>query len=102
MHFLLFVLLLFQIIHYFHQSNAVEILYRKSSNPVSTLNLRTTRNLLSNDTSKKSHFIRPGVIVLGMHRSGTSVLGGLLLKMGLKSGEIVGAGAYNLKGYFER
>ena len=29
---------------------------------------------------------RPGVIVLGMHRSGTSILGGLINKMGLKTG----------------
>jgi hypothetical protein len=30
--------------------------------------------------------LRPGVIVLGMHRSGTSILGGLLNKLGLKTG----------------
>lgn len=29
---------------------------------------------------------RPGVIILGMHRSGTSILGGLMNKMGLKTG----------------
>ena len=46
---------------------------------------------------------RPGVIVLGMHRSGTSVLGGLLTKMGLKTGgPLIGAAEDNSKGFFER
>jgi hypothetical protein len=30
---------------------------------------------------------RPGLIVLGMHRSGTSIVGGLLNKMGLHTGK---------------
>lgn len=44
-----------------------------------------------------------GVIVLGMHRSGTSVLGGLLTKMGLKTGgPLIPPAADNEKGFFER
>jgi hypothetical protein len=46
---------------------------------------------------------RPGVIVLGMHRSGTSALGGLINKMGLKTGgPLIQAGEDNKKGFFER
>ena len=46
---------------------------------------------------------RPGVIVLGMHRSGTSVLGGLINKMGLKTGgPLIPAAEDNEKGFFER
>jgi len=44
-----------------------------------------------------------GVIVLGMHRSGTSVVGGLLNKMGLNAGgPLIGAAEDNAKGFFER
>ena len=47
--------------------------------------------------------LRPGVIVLGMHRSGTSVLGGLINKMGLKTGgPLISPGEDNKKGFFER
>eukprot|EP01033_Poteriospumella_lacustris_P001224 gene1224-890_t len=47
--------------------------------------------------------IRPGVIVLGMHRSGTSALGGLINKMGLKTGgPLIQAAEDNEKGFFER
>ena len=46
---------------------------------------------------------RPGVIVLGMHRSGTSVIGGLMNKMGLETGgPLIGAAQDNAKGFFER
>jgi hypothetical protein len=49
----------------------------------------------------KSH--RPGVIVLGMHRSGTSILGGLLTKLGLKTGgNLIHPAEDNEKGFFER
>ena len=45
----------------------------------------------------------PGVIVLGMHRSGTSVVSGLLDKMGLTTGEpLLESNENNLKGFFER
>lgn len=44
-----------------------------------------------------------GLIVLGMHRSGTSVLGGLINKMGLKTGgPLIKPGEDNSKGFFER
>lgn len=44
-----------------------------------------------------------GVIILGMHRSGTSVLGGLMNKMGLKvGGPLIQPGKDNEKGFFER
>lgn len=47
--------------------------------------------------------VRPGVIVLGMHRSGTSLLGGLLNKMGLQTGgPLIQAAPDNPKGFFER
>eukprot|EP00601_Ochromonadales_sp_CCMP2298_P027691 CAMPEP_0173274226 /NCGR_PEP_ID=MMETSP1143-20121109/2330_1 /TAXON_ID=483371 /ORGANISM="non described non described, Strain CCMP2298" /LENGTH=360 /DNA_ID=CAMNT_0014211029 /DNA_START=440 /DNA_END=1519 /DNA_ORIENTATION=+ len=47
--------------------------------------------------------VRPGLVVLGMHRSGTSVIGGLLSQMGLKTGgPLIGAAADNAKGFFER
>ena len=46
---------------------------------------------------------RPGVLILGMHRSGTSALGGLMNKMGLKTGgPLIGAAFDNKKGFFER
>lgn len=47
--------------------------------------------------------VRPGVIILGMHRSGTSVLGGLMNKMGLKTGgPLIAPAEDNEKGFFER
>lgn len=46
---------------------------------------------------------RPGVIILGMHRSGTSVIGGLMHQMGLQvGGPLIGPAADNAKGFFER
>jgi len=46
---------------------------------------------------------RPGVIVLGMHRSGTSIIGGLLNKMGLNTGgPLIRPWHDNEKGFFER
>ena len=57
--------------------------------------------LVSTTTSPVSY--RPGVIVLGMHRSGTSVIGGLMNKMGLETGgPLIGAAKDNAKGFFER
>eukprot|EP00596_Hydrurales_sp_CCMP1899_P008814 CAMPEP_0119055320 /NCGR_PEP_ID=MMETSP1177-20130426/75647_1 /TAXON_ID=2985 /ORGANISM="Ochromonas sp, Strain CCMP1899" /LENGTH=354 /DNA_ID=CAMNT_0007035825 /DNA_START=195 /DNA_END=1259 /DNA_ORIENTATION=+ len=47
--------------------------------------------------------IRPGVIILGMHRSGTSIVGGLMNKMGLNTGgPLIQAAEDNAKGFFER
>lgn len=47
--------------------------------------------------------VRSGVIILGMHRSGTSVLGGLVNKMGLQTGgPLIEAAEDNAKGFFER
>ena len=46
---------------------------------------------------------RKGVVVLGMHRSGTSVTGGLLNRMGLNAGQpLIGPAEDNKKGFFER
>ena len=46
---------------------------------------------------------RPGVIVLGMHRSGTSIVGGLMSKMGLNTGgPLIAPASDNAKGFFER
>ena len=47
--------------------------------------------------------IRPGVMILGMHRSGTSILGGLMNKMGLNTGgPLIQPAEDNEKGFFER
>ena len=44
----------------------------------------------------------PLVLVLGMHRSGTSLLGGVLQHLGLSlPGEVIGADQHNPAGYFE-
>ncbi|KAG5192764.1 hypothetical protein JKP88DRAFT_274707 [Tribonema minus] len=46
---------------------------------------------------------RPGVIVLGMHRSGTSMVTGLLARAGLNLGtRLIPARDENAKGYFEK
>ena len=46
---------------------------------------------------------RPGVIILGMHRSGTSIIGGLMNKMGLNTGgPLISPAEDNEKGFFER
>ena len=44
----------------------------------------------------------PLVLVLGMHRSGTSLLGGVLQRLGLAlPGEVIAADQHNPEGYFE-
>ena len=44
-----------------------------------------------------------GLIILGMHRSGTSIVGGLINKMGLQTGEpLIQPNFDNEKGFFER
>ena len=49
----------------------------------------------------KAH--RDGVIILGMHRSGTSIVGGLMNRMGLETGgPLIQAAKDNEKGFFER
>lgn len=55
------------------------------------------------NSNEHQHVDRPGVIILGMHRSGTSVLGGLMNKMGLKTGgPLIQPAEDNAKGFFER
>jgi len=55
------------------------------------------------DLTRWAPATRKGVVVLGMHRSGTSVTGGLLNRMGLKTGEpLIGPAEDNKKGFFER
>lgn len=52
-------------------------------------------------TSLTQH--RDGVIILGMHRSGTSIIGGLMSKMGLQTGgPLIRPAVDNEKGFFER
>jgi hypothetical protein len=47
--------------------------------------------------------VRPGLMILGMHRSGTSIIGGLINKMGLSTGSpLIQAAEDNAKGFFER
>lgn len=44
----------------------------------------------------------PLVLVMGMHRSGTSLLGGVLQRLGLSlPGEVIAADQHNPAGYFE-
>ena len=46
---------------------------------------------------------RPGVVVLGMHRSGTSLMSGLLYGMNMHlGGPVIGASSDNIRGHFER
>jgi hypothetical protein len=54
--------------------------------------------------SRKMETKTPGVIVLGMHRSGTSMLSGLLVNgIGYNvGGPLIGAAFDNAKGFFER
>lgn len=62
----------------------------------SVIELRTKETRIDPET--------PGVIVLGMHRSGTSMLSGLLVNgIGYKvGGPLIGAAYDNAKGFFER
>jgi hypothetical protein len=57
-----------------------------------------------NNSSDVNAHVRPGVVVLGMHRSGTSMLSGLLVtSAGYKvGGPLIGAAFDNAKGFFER
>ncbi len=55
------------------------------------------------DLPPSSGGFRPGLLILGMHRSGTSIVGGLVNKMGLKTGgPLIQAAEDNEKGFFER
>ena len=75
----------------------------RSPNNVGTavkLNLRTS---LPQPFLPSVPEVRTGVIVLGMHRSGTSVIGGLLASLGFQTGHpLIGPAADNAKGFFER
>ena len=54
-------------------------------------------------TVKVSSESRDGVIILGMHRSGTSMLAGLLVRMGLQTGgPLLPPAKDNKRGFFER
>lgn len=55
------------------------------------------------EKSEPKHMERPGFIVLGMHRSGTSMLSGLMVQgLGYKVGDPLIGGHYdNPKGFFE-
>ena len=65
---------------------------------VTQIPITTTVSVSSSNTA-----YRPGVIVLGMHRSGTSIIGGLMNKMGLKTGgPLIRPWKDNEKGFFER
>ena len=58
---------------------------------------------LSTRQLTNSRIHRDGVIILGMHRSGTSVLAGLLSKMGLNTGgPLLPPSKDNPRGFFER
>lgn len=55
-----------------------------NQHPLLSMDITTTTIATSNTTAIP---YRPGLIVLGMHRSGTSIVGGLLNKMGLHTGK---------------
>ena len=68
---------------------------------LSNLKGKTTKNTESKTPSNFG--TRSGVIILGMHRSGTSIIGGLMTKMGLQTGgPLISAAEDNEKGFFER
>ena len=67
------------------------------------MNQMHMNSLNSNSKSKTNVAYTQGVIILGMHRSGTSLLGGLMNAMGLNVGSpLIPAGSDNSKGFFER
>ena len=72
------------------------------------ITLRKEKQSLLGKKKEDMHFATTsarvqGLVVLGMHRSGTSVLGGLINKMGLKTGgPLIQPGEDNSKGFFER
>lgn len=82
-----------------NQSHQIDELKSDIRRKLDKLNLKSaTYSRLMNSSAS-----RPGVIVLGMHRSGTSIVGGLLTKMGLNvGGPLIGAAEDNTKGFFER
>jgi hypothetical protein len=61
-----------------------------------------TLSLAPVDASLPAHARRQAVLVLGMHRSGTSALGGVLAGLGVQPPRTpVGATGHNPRGYFE-
>ena len=74
------------------------------SKQMKTLNVNKPKSLIVQNI--ENGITRPGIIVLGMHRSGTSMLGGLLAKaLGYNVGPnntLIGAHFDNQKGFFER
>ena len=84
---------------------AAALLIQQQANLIHNLTIQIEQFKLESTTSYNQHPIlsmditstatsnrtaipyRPGLIVLGMHRSGTSIVGGLLNKMGLHTGK---------------
>ena len=84
---------------------ASSLLIQQQANLIHNLTIQIEQFKLESTTSYNQHPIlsmditstatsnrtvipyRPGLIVLGMHRSGTSIVGGLLNKMGLHTGK---------------
>lgn len=84
---------------------AASLLIQQQANLIHNLTIQIEQFKLETTTSYNQHPIlsmditstatsnrtaipyRPGLIVLGMHRSGTSIVGGLLNKMGLHTGK---------------
>jgi len=84
---------------------AAALLIQQQANLIHNLTIQIEQFKLETTTSYNQHPIlsmditstatsnrtaipyRPGLIVLGMHRSGTSIVGGLLNKMGLHTGK---------------
>ena len=85
------------------QDELINELHNKIASLEQKLNTLPIVASSSSDVGGVDSPIRPGVMILGMHRSGTSILGGLMNKMGLNTGgPLIQPGQDNEKGFFER
>lgn len=58
-------------------------------------------NALNSALTTMSDNLKPFILILGMHRSGTSCLAGCLERSGLNLGTVRRSGRFNTKGYYE-
>ena len=81
-----------------HLENRISSLQAQSAHTV-VITASPTSQILH--TNYRAH--RDGLIVLGMHRSGTSIIGGLINRMGFQTGgPLIQPAKDNEKGFFER
>ena len=84
-------------------NNTIEV-FESSSTVNITTALANIKNTSSNSSigSHTAISSKRGVFMLGMHRSGTSLITGILVHIGLKMGNnLIGTTIDNAKGYFE-